>query len=73
MSDQKPWISHSIDGRWVNVALRDGTRIDDCQLVSSGRSTVDTLWLFANGEDLFVPVSDVTDLWEAESPTRRAA
>jgi hypothetical protein len=73
MSDQKPWTTHLIDGRQVHVALRDGTRIDDCQLVSRGRSTVDTYWLFSNGEDLFIPVDDVIDLWEADQLPRQAA
>jgi hypothetical protein len=70
---QHLWTSHSIDGCQVHVALRDGTRIDDCQLVSSGRSSVATLWLFANGEDVFVPFDDVIDLWEADGHPRRAA
>jgi hypothetical protein len=53
-----------IEGQQVNVALRDGTRLDDCNLVSSGRSRVDSIWLFVNGEDVFVPHDDVVDLWE---------
>ena len=28
---KNPWAVESIDGRQVGVALRDGTRIDDCQ------------------------------------------
>jgi hypothetical protein len=48
----------------VSVALRDGTRIDDSNLVSSGRRRANTIWLFANGEDVFVPVEDVVDVWE---------
>ena len=73
MSQQPDWTSHSIDGRRVHVALRNGTRIDDCQLVSRGRTSVPTLWLFADGEDLFIPLEDVVDLWEANSHRRRAA
>lgn len=63
----------SIDGRQVKVALRDGTRIDDCQLVSSRRGTVDTLWLFADGEDHFIACDDVLDLWLAEDTSCPAA
>ena len=59
------------EGRQVSVALQDGNRIDDCQLVSAGRSKTATLWLFTNGTDLFVPQSDVIDIWEM--PARRAA
>ena len=44
----------SIEGRKVSVALRNGTRLVDCDLVSSGRNRLDNLWLFVNGEDVFV-------------------
>jgi len=53
------------EGRRVSVALADGSRIDDCQLVSSGRNRARNLWLFANGQDTFVAFDDVVDLWEA--------
>jgi hypothetical protein len=52
------------EGRQVSVALADGSRIDDCQLVSAGRNGAATLWLFTNGADLFVAYDDVTDIWE---------
>ena len=54
-----------LEGRRVNVALRDGSRIDDGQLVSAGRGEPTTLWLFWNGSDTFLPVDEVVDLWEA--------
>ena len=53
------------EGRQVSVALADGSRIDDCQLVSAGRNGAGTLWLFTNGSDLFVPLGKVTAVWEA--------
>ncbi len=56
-------IGH-LEGRRVNLALTDGSRLDDCELVSAGHGTA-TLWVFVNGDDLFVPVADVTDAWEA--------
>lgn len=55
----------SLKGRRVNLALRGGVRIDDCQLVSAGRGQLTSLWVFANGQDAFIPVSEVVDLWEA--------
>ena len=55
----------SLEGRQVNVALRDGLRIDDCQLVSAGRNRVASLWLFTDGADTFVALDDVVDIWEA--------
>lgn len=53
------------EGRQVSLALADGSRIDDCQLVSAGRSAAPTLWLFANGADVFVALGDVISVWEA--------
>ena len=61
-----------LEGRRVCVALRDGTRIDDCQLVSAGRTTTTTLWLFSNGSDVFIPYGDVTDVWETIAAVRAA-
>jgi hypothetical protein len=62
----------TIEGRQVNVALRDGSRFDDCNLVSSGRSRVDSLWLFCNGQDVFVALDDVVDLFETAGTPRAA-
>jgi hypothetical protein len=53
-----------LEGRRVSAALRDGSRIDDCQLVSAGRTTMESLWLFTNGADAFVRWEDVVDVWE---------
>jgi len=63
---------HILEGRQVSVALRDGSRIDDCQLVSAARATTATLWLFANGDDLFVSLDDVVDVWEPAFAGRAA-
>ena len=54
----------TLEGRHVNVALRDGGRIDGCQLVSAGRYGVSSLWLFSSGADTFVHFDDVVDIWE---------
>jgi hypothetical protein len=63
----------SLEGHHVSLALRDGSRIDDCQLVSAGRNRTRTLWLFTNGTDTFVPVRDVVDVWEVPRAHSRAA
>ena len=55
---------HGLEGRQVSVALRNGSRIDDCQLVSGPRARTETLWLFSNGDDVFVSLSDIVDIWE---------
>ena len=61
MSDQRRTL-RILEGRQVTVALRDGTRIDDSNLVSGGRQRASTLWLVTNGEDVFVPLADVVDV-----------
>ena len=58
-------LRRRFEGRQVSVALDDGSRIDDCQLVSSGRHGVESLWLFVNGADRFVSLDRVIDVWEA--------
>ena len=63
---------YGLEGRQVSVALRNGSRIDDCQLVSAPRPGTATLWLFSNGIDVFVPVRQVLDLWEAPVAGRAA-
>lgn len=62
-----------LEGRQVSVALADGSRIDDCQLVSVGRYGVETIWIFSNGTDRFIPMAEVTDCWEALPERRRRA
>ena len=56
-------IGH-LEGRRVSVSLADGSRLDDCELVSAGHGAP-TLWLFVNGDDVFIPMAEVTDAWEA--------
>ena len=51
-----------LEGHRVGIALTDGSRIDDCQLVFAGR---DSLWVFINGDDAFVSASTVRDFWES--------
>jgi hypothetical protein len=62
-----------LEGRQVSLALRDGSRIDDCQLVSAGRQKVGTLWVFTNGADAFIPLPEILDVWESRAVGRRAA
>lgn len=57
-------LVRALEGRQVSIALADGSRIDDCQLISAGRPGAPTLWLYDNGADRFVPLADVRDIWE---------
>ena len=65
MSKQRRAQLKMFEGRHVNISLRNGCRIDNCQLVSSGRTYVPHLWLYANGADTFVPLDEVVDMWAA--------
>ena len=56
----------ALEGRQVSLALRNGDRIDDAQLVSARRNRAGTLWLFTNGSDRFIAVEDVIEVWEAD-------
>jgi hypothetical protein len=55
------------EGHQMGLALADGSRIDDCQLVSAGRQDLGTLWLYHNGHDMFVASASVVDVWEVRS------
>jgi hypothetical protein len=57
----------ALEGRRVSLALADGSRIDDGQLVSAGRPQLQTIWVFVNGNDTFLPLRDVLDVWEPVS------
>jgi hypothetical protein len=70
-----PGLAHirALEGRHVHLALADGSRIDDCQLVSAGRDFQDTVWVFTKGIDTFIPLTDVIEAWEATSSRSEAA
>jgi hypothetical protein len=57
-----------LEGRRVSVAFSDGSRLDDCELVSTGHKGTHTLWFFANGTDVFADAENVIDIWEVRPP-----
>ena len=69
MTAQQHRDLRTLEGRTVHVALADGSRMDDVTLVSARGSK---LWVFTGGEDTFVAVDSVVDVWEAQ-PVRAAA
>jgi hypothetical protein len=64
MSEQRTAQLRALEGLRVSLALADGSRIDDCQLVSAGRSGMRTVWIHSNGFDVFIQRADVLDVWE---------
>jgi hypothetical protein len=54
----------SLEGRRVCVALSDGSRIDECQLVSLTRGTDGQVWLCVDDHDVFVGLADIRGAWE---------
>ena len=63
MSPQALRSYRQLEGHHVSVSLADGSRLDDCELVSAGRGTA-TLWLHDGHDDRMVKASEVVDLWE---------
>ncbi len=61
------------EGRQVSLALADGSRIDDCSLISAGRSRARTVWLFVNGIDVFIRPAEVVAVWESAPLGRQPA
>jgi hypothetical protein len=59
-----------LQGRLVGIALETGERIDECRLISSAQGD-GRAWVFANGQDIFVPLHAIRDCWEV-CPRRRA-
>jgi hypothetical protein len=53
-----------LEGHHVSVALADGTRLDDCELVSAGRGATASIWLHDGMDDRMLSAADVVDLWE---------
>jgi len=62
--DRVAAVSKGLEGYRVSIALVNGSRIDDCELISAGRRGDDRLWIYSNGADTFVSLADVADLWE---------
>jgi hypothetical protein len=67
MSIRTAAARRTLEGHCVNVALRDGRRIDGCELVSSDARRVTTLWLLIDGSDVFVAGDEVVAIEESSS------
>ncbi len=57
------------EGRTANIALADGSILDRVPVVLARRNT---LWVVKDGEDAFLPLDRVVNVWPA-SPFRIAA
>jgi hypothetical protein len=66
MTVEKRRALRRFEGSTVNLALADGSRLDDVSLVSARGGTI---WIFAGGEDRFVPVTTVVDAWPSPGAT----
>jgi prepilin-type processing-associated H-X9-DG protein len=54
-----------LEGRRVNVALADGSVLGPVPLVLARRNT---LWVVNDGEDTFLPLDRVVNVWDAPVP-----
>ncbi len=59
-----------LQGRHVSVALVNQSRLDD--VILEGVVEDGQLWLHCDGEDVFVALQDVLDLWEVPESSSRA-
>ena len=64
MTAEKRRELRRFEGSCVNLALADGSRLDDVNLVSARGMK---LWIFDGGEDRFVPVATVIDAWPSSA------
>jgi hypothetical protein len=62
----------SLEGHHVDVSLRDGTRLADCELVCGARARVERLWLVRDDEDVIVPLWEVVSIEQAATPRQAA-
>lgn len=67
-----PWLNRRFTLWQLGADLLYAPCKDDCQLVSALRARTETVWLFSNGDDLFVSVADVLDVWEVACSGRAA-
>jgi len=49
----------ALEGARVVLVLSDGSRLDDCEVVSAGRRRAKTIWVVAGEADLVIPLADV--------------
>lgn len=59
----------ALQGRLVNVALADRSRLDGALLAGV---IGEQIWLHAHGEDVFLAFDDVLDVWEVPAPASRS-
>jgi hypothetical protein len=52
-----------LQGYVVGMALATGERIDECHLISI-RGRCGRVWVYENGQDVFIPVETIRDCWE---------
>lgn len=65
MAEQLHVTLRHLEGRRVSLALGDGSRILDAQLISAGRPGLSSVWILIDGADNFIPVMNVIEVWES--------
>lgn len=71
MTSEQMSAIRRLEGHHVSMALSNGSRIDAAALMSAGRPGQATVWVYCNGTDVFIPVTEVRAVWEA-SPSPRS-
>ena len=73
MADQIHVTLRHLEGRQVGLALDDGSRILDAQLISAGRPGLSSVWILIDGADSFIPLLTVAEVWEISPANHQAA
>jgi hypothetical protein len=60
-----------LEGHRVSFALADGSRIDDCELISAPRMHSARVWICVSGMDVFLPLASIRDVWESRPVSAR--
>jgi hypothetical protein len=61
----------ALEGDRIDLILRDGTRLNDCLLVSRGRLWAKTIWVVSDEIDHFIHLRDILSV-EASAPAAPA-
>lgn len=62
-----------LEGRQVDLTLRDGTRVEGPLLVSVGRLWAHSVWIVVDDADVFISHDDVVEIRESSRIRREAA
>jgi hypothetical protein len=58
----------ALEGERVDLTLRDGSQLEDCDLISIGRLWAKSIWVLREDADLVISVVDILSVRPASAP-----